>query len=212
MQALVITASTVAAQALFAHLFALSSPIKQPRDQVGSAKDAATVHNLDFRSAVSDERLSSAIKELNRRHLTLPIEGISADNLKGSFYEKRGDAVHEATDIPAARNTPVHAVEDGTIAKLFASRLGGNTIYQIDPSGQYVYYYAHLEKYEPSLKEGDRVKRGQIIGFVGTSGNAPPNTPHLHFSISILTNEKKWWQARALDPFEVFKSNKANTQ
>ncbi|MBX9951980.1 MAG: M23 family metallopeptidase [Candidatus Obscuribacterales bacterium] len=149
---------------------------------------------------------------MRTRHLLIPVEGVPADLLRGSFYEMRGSSAHKATDILAPRNTPVRAVEDGTIAKLFFSRFGGNTIYQTDPTGQYVYYYAHLEKYQPTLKEGDRVKRGQTIGFVGTSGNAPPNTPHLHFSISVLTKQKKWWQARALDPYEVFKSDKAKSQ
>lgn len=154
---------------------------------------------------VSDARVQLAIQDLRARHLLLPIDGISTEILKGSFYETRGDSKHGAVDILAPRNTPVRALEDGTIAKLFVSRFGGNTIYQIDPSGEYVYYYAHLEGYEPTIKEGGKVKRGQVIGFVGTSGNAPPNTPHLHLSISILTPEKKWWQAHAIDPYEIYK-------
>ncbi len=153
---------------------------------------------------LSKAQIGQAITDLRSRQLMLPIHGISAQQLKGSFYEMRGKSRHEATDILAARNTPVHAVEDGTIGKLFLSKFGGNTIYQIDPTGQYVYYYAHLERYEPSIKEGDKVKRGQVIGFVGTSGNAPPDTPHLHFCISIMTPEKKWWQAHAIDPYEIF--------
>lgn len=205
-------------QALFAQLIAQSSPIRgQAFAQSEKLEKEAGLENkrgkeskaIDIVALVSDAQIRSAIAELSARHLLLPIDGISADNLKGSFYEKRGDSVHEATDILAPRNTPIRALEDGTIAKLFLSRFGGNTIYQIDPSGKYVYYYAHLEKYEPNLKEGDKVKRGQIIGFVGTSGNAPPNTPHLHLSISVLTPDKKWWQARALDPYEVYKPNTA---
>ncbi len=157
-------------------------------------------------SSVPDTKVQSTIHVLRGRQLRLPVDGITSEVLKGSFNETRGDSRHEAVDILAPRNTPVHALEDGTIAKLFVSKFGGNTIYQLDPSGEYVYYYAHLEGYEPTIKEGDKVKRGQIIGFVGTSGNAPPNTPHLHLSISILTPEKKWWQARAIDPYEVYKS------
>ena len=104
----------------------------------------------------------------------------------------------------APRNTPVLAVEDGTVAKLFLSKAGGLTIYQFDPTSTYAYYYAHLERYEAGLSEGDRVKRGQRIGFVGTSGNAPPNTPHLHFAIFVLTDKKRWWDGRAVDPYVVF--------
>jgi len=160
---------------------------------------------MDILSLVPDSRVLSAIHDLRARHLILPIDGISTEILKGSFEEMRGESKHGAVDILAPRNTPVRALDDGTIAKLFVSRLGGNTIYQTDPTGEYVYYYAHLEGYEPTIKEGDQVKRGQVIGFVGTSGNAPPNTPHLHLSISILTPEKKWWQARAIDPYEIYK-------
>jgi peptidoglycan LD-endopeptidase LytH len=155
---------------------------------------------------VPDAKVQSSIHVLRSRQLRLPIDGITPAVLQGSFNEARGDSRHEAVDIAAPRNTPVHALEDGTIARLFVSQLGGNTIYQTDPTGEYVYYYAHLEGYEPTIKEGDKVKRGQVIGFVGTSGNAPPNTPHLHLSISILTPEKKWWHARAIDPYEVYKS------
>lgn len=154
---------------------------------------------------VSDEQVASAISDLRARHLQVPLDGIPVERFKGSFFEIRGETRHEATDIAAARNTPVRAVEDGTIEKLFLSKLGGNTIYQSDPSKKYVYYYAHLEGYEPSLTEGAKIKRGDIIGYVGTSGNAPPNSPHLHFSISILTPEKKWWKARAIDAYEVYK-------
>ncbi|MBX9950083.1 MAG: M23 family metallopeptidase [Candidatus Obscuribacterales bacterium] len=202
-QALTITMLAVAVQAFFAQILARSNPIGPSE----SASQSADIHLL-----VPDAQISAAIRDLCTRHLLIPVDGVPADALRGSFYEMRGSSAHEATDIPAPRNTPVRAVEDGTIAKLFFSRFGGNTIYQTDPTGQYVYYYAHLEKYQPTLKEGDRVKRGQTIGFVGTSGNAPPNTPHLHFSISVLTKEKKWWQARALDPYEVFKSDKAKSQ
>ena len=108
-------------------------------------------------------------------------------------------------DLLAPRNTPVHAVENGTIAKLFTSKAGGLTIYQFDPSGHFAYYYAHLERYADGLKDGQPVTQGQIIGYVGTSGNAPPNTPHLHFAVFELNADKHWWQGRAIDPYLVFK-------
>ena len=107
-------------------------------------------------------------------------------------------------DILAPRNTPVHAVEDGAIARLFNSKAGGITLYQFDPMGRFCYYYAHLERYAPGLREGQRVSRGDVIGYVGTSGNAPPNTPHLHFAIFELDADRRWWKGRALDPYEIF--------
>ena len=123
------------------------------------------------------------------------------------FGESRdaGGRAHEAVDILAARNTPVHAAEDGSIAKLFYSKAGGNTVYQFDPAGTVSYYYAHLERYADGLREGQPVKRGDVIGYVGTSGNAPANTPHLHFAVFQLGPDKRWWKGRPIDPYLVFK-------
>jgi murein DD-endopeptidase MepM/ murein hydrolase activator NlpD len=149
---------------------------------------------------------ANPISVLRDRKLMLPVPGVERDQLHGSFSERRGSTRrHEAIDILAPRNTPVVAVEDGRIARLFLSRDGGITVYQFDPGEQYVYYYAHLERYADGLREGDRVKKGQVIGYVGTSGNAPPGTPHLHFAIFKLTEEKKWWEGAPLDPFEVLR-------
>jgi murein DD-endopeptidase MepM/ murein hydrolase activator NlpD len=149
-----------------------------------------------------------AIDALRDRHLRLPIDDVGVESMKGHFDEHRageGGHVHEAADLLAPRNTPIHAVEDGTIAKLFLSKAGGRTIYQFDPSGRFCYYYAHLERYAAGLGDGQAVKRGDVIGYVGTSGNAPPNTPHLHFAIFVLGPEKHWWQGVAIDPYLVFK-------
>ncbi len=97
------------------------------------------------------------------------------------------------------------AVEDGTIAKLFNSKAGGNTLYQFDPGQQYSYYYAHLERYADGIKEGDRVQRGEVLGYVGTSGNAPRETPHLHFAVYRLTQEKHWWEGTPIDPYDILR-------
>jgi hypothetical protein len=93
----------------------------------------------------------------------------------------------------------------GTIAKLFFSKAGGITIYQFDPGGRRAYYYAHLERYAPGLHDGQVVSQGDVIGYVGTSGNAPPTTPHLHFGVFELNEDRHWWQGRAIDPYEVFR-------
>ena len=91
------------------------------------------------------------------------------------------------------------------IARLFYSKAGGITVYQFDPSERYCYYYAHLERYADGLNEGDRVKKGQVLGYVGTSGNAPKNTPHLHFAIFRLTAEKHWWEGTPIDPYDILR-------
>ena len=144
--------------------------------------------------------------DLRRRNLALPVLGTDRGTLRDSFDEARGGTRrHEAIDILAPRNTPIVAVENGTIAKLFRSDAGGITVYQFDPSATYVYYYAHLDHYAAGLTEGKLVRRGEIIGYVGVTGNAPKDTPHLHFAIFKLTAERKWWQGTPIDPYDVLK-------
>jgi murein DD-endopeptidase MepM/ murein hydrolase activator NlpD len=148
----------------------------------------------------------SSAAGLEDRDLLMPVEGIDAAQLTSQFGQPRGGSRrHEAIDLLAPRNAPVRAVENGTIARLFHSKAGGITIYQFDPTEQFCYYYAHLERYAPGLKEGDRVRRGQVIGYVGTSGNAPKDTPHLHFAIFRLTAEKRWWEGTPIDPYDVLR-------
>jgi len=149
---------------------------------------------------------ANPISDLRARHLTVPVQGLDRKDLRSSFDEQRGDGRrHEAMDILSPRNTPVLAVDDGTIAKLFTSKAGGLTVYQFDPDSVYAYYYAHLERYAPGIEEHQRIKRGDVIGYVGTSGNAPPDTPHLHFAIFKLTEAKQWWKGTAIDPFLVWR-------
>jgi murein DD-endopeptidase MepM/ murein hydrolase activator NlpD len=147
--------------------------------------------------------LQTDVDALRRHQLLLPVQGVRREQLRDSFSEGRAGHLHEALDIMAERGTPVLAVEDGRLAKLFFSAQGGNTVYQFDPAATYAYYYAHLERYADGLREGDPLRRGQVIGFVGTSGNAPANAPHLHFAIFRLTPEKHWWQGTAIDPYLV---------
>ena len=143
---------------------------------------------------------------LEERDFEMPVEGVMRESLTRQFDDPRGGSRrHEAIDILAPRNTPVKAVEDGTIARLFHSKAGGITIYQFDPSQQFCYYYAHLERYASGLKEGDAVRKGQVIGYVGTSGNAPDDTPHLHFAIFRLSAEKRWWEGTPIDPYDVLR-------
>ncbi len=146
----------------------------------------------------------ASIGDLAQRRLLVPVQGYRAQDLQNTFEDSRSNGrVHEAIDIIAPRNTPVVAVEEGKIAKLFQSNLGGLTIYQYDPSESYAYYYAHLERYADGLKEGDMVHRGQVIGYVGTTGNAGPDNPHLHFAISRLGPEKNWWKGTPVNPYEA---------
>jgi murein DD-endopeptidase MepM/ murein hydrolase activator NlpD len=148
----------------------------------------------------------TSASDLEDRDLLIPVEGIKAEQLTRQFSDERGGSRrHEAIDILAPRNTPVRAVEDGTVAKLFLSKAGGITVYQFDPSGDFCYYYAHLERYADGLREGQPVRKGQVLGYVGTSGNAPKNTPHLHFAIFRLTEAKRWWEGTAIDPYDALR-------
>lgn len=150
--------------------------------------------------------IKASIIELRRRHLIVPVAGATVEEMKGLFYQGRSGHMHNAVDLVAPRDTPVHAVEGGRIARLHNSAAGGITIYQTDPTERFVYYYAHLERYENDLKEGDEIRKEQVIGYVGTSGNAPPNLPHLHFQICRL-DQGSVFKGTPLDPYEVFRSD-----
>ena len=133
--------------------------------------------------------------------LTPPISELALKDLRDSFEEVHNGHRHEAIDIMEPRGTPVHAVVSGTIRKLFLSKPGGNTIYQFDEMEVYCYYYAHLDGYAKGLREGMRVERGDIVGFVGSTGNADPRAPHLHFAIFELGPERLWWRGKAVNPY-----------
>jgi len=177
----------------------VDSPVLQARPPAAAAPVATTGSSLARVAAAAPE-------DLARRTFEMPVEGVKPEQLVRSFEDRRsGSRAHEALDILAPRNTPVKAVEDGAIARLFESKAGGITIYQFDPTEQYCYYYAHLERYADGLHDGDKVRKGQVIGYVGTSGNAPKNTPHLHFAIFKLTAAKHWWEGTPIDPYDVLR-------
>jgi murein DD-endopeptidase MepM/ murein hydrolase activator NlpD len=182
-----------------------SVPRQQPVDEVrpepsvGPRRDGATI-------SANTRVFGSDMDDLRHRSLLVPVRGLDAEDLVSSFHDARGgNREHEAIDILAPRGTEVLAVENGKIAKVFSSKAGGLTIYQFDPSDKYVYYYAHLDRYVPGIKEGMMVRKGDVLGYVGTTGNAPENTPHLHFAISKLDPDKRWWGGTALDPFLVWR-------
>lgn len=136
--------------------------------------------------------------------LVVPVAGVSVAQLADTFDDARGgERRHEALDIMAPAGTPVLAVADGHVEKLFDSDRGGLTIYQFEPSGRYAYYYAHLQRYAPGLAEGQALRRGQVIGYVGSTGNADPAAPHLHFAIFLLGPEREWWRGTPVNPYPL---------
>jgi peptidoglycan LD-endopeptidase LytH len=144
---------------------------------------------------------SADVQYLAQRHLLIPVAGVKQQALHDNFNDSRGGRRHEAIDIMAPAGTPVLACDDGHIAKLFTSQRGGLTIYEYDPSRTYTYYYAHLSRYAAGLQEQAAVKRGQVIGYVGSSGDANAAAPHLHFAINRLPANKDWWQGAPIDPY-----------
>jgi peptidoglycan LD-endopeptidase LytH len=175
----------------------IEAPVERPGEDGSPAPTGTT-------GAAANE---SAIGRLRDEALTIPVEGVRRSALRDTFSETRGsNRAHEAIDIMAPRRTPVVGAQDGTIVKLFTSKAGGLTIYQFDTSQTFCYYYAHLDGYADGLQEGSRVRKGQLLGYVGSTGNASADAPHLHFAIFRLTPERQWWKGEPINPYPVLKS------
>lgn len=143
--------------------------------------------------------------EAGPRPLIVPVAGVDRTAMRDTFDEVRGNRRHEAIDILAPRGTPVIATDDGTVKKLFTSVPGGLTVYQFDPDERYCYYYAHLDAYAAGLHEGQLLRRGDVLGYVGTTGNAAKNTPHLHFALIRLDAERRWWKGSYVNPWPLLR-------
>jgi murein DD-endopeptidase MepM/ murein hydrolase activator NlpD len=160
--------------------------------------------DLPLRPSTAALPAGTSVPELPSGKLMVPVEGMALASIKDNFDQPRGaERHHEALDIMAPKGTRVVATADGKIVKLFTSKPGGLTVYQFDPSEKYAYYYAHLDRYADGLKEGMEIKRGDPIGYVGSTGNADPNAPHLHFAVFELTPEKQWWKGTPVDPYPL---------
>ncbi|NCW44543.1 MAG: M23 family metallopeptidase [Gemmatimonadaceae bacterium] len=151
--------------------------------------------------AITDDDLA----ELWRRQIMIPVEGVSRLALRDNYTAGRSNGkIHGALDILAPKGTPVMAAADHVIGRLFEGPIGGIVIYAYDDASQFVYYYAHLDRYRRGLAVGDRVAKGSVIGYVGTTGNAPPDTPHLHFQVMKRGRGRAWWDGPAINPFSYF--------
>jgi murein DD-endopeptidase MepM/ murein hydrolase activator NlpD len=141
---------------------------------------------------------------LRERGLLIPVKGIVASQLRDSFHDARGEGrLHHAIDIMAPEGTPVLAAADGVIRKLHTSDKGGVSLYEADSAGSYVYFYGHLQRYADEIYEGKAVRRGEVIGYVGDTGNAGSGNFHLHFGIS-KTAPGKWGGGEPINPFDLF--------
>ncbi|HXD33553.1 MAG TPA: peptidoglycan DD-metalloendopeptidase family protein [Pyrinomonadaceae bacterium] len=148
----------------------------------------------------------TAVAAPNPGLLIIPVAGVRADQLIDTFDAARTEGrVHDAIDIPAPSGTPVLATADGTIVKLFQSDRGGITIYQLSADQKFFYYYAHLARYAEGLAEGQVVKQGATIAYVGDTGNAGAGNYHLHFSIAVASDPKRWWDGVNINPYPLLK-------
>jgi len=139
-------------------------------------------------------------------HLIIPVAGVRSDQLRDTFSDARAEGrIHDAIDIPAPLGTPVVAAADGTIVKLFHSDRGGTTIYQLSTDSRFIFYYAHLDRYAEDLAEGHIARQGEIIAYVGDTGNAGAGNYHLHFSIAVVSDPKKYWQGVNINPYPLLK-------
>ena len=185
-----------------------AGPPVEPEPETRPALPAPT-HPLGFPrpGPIDGDSLAILVEVLRERDLEVPVEGVDPDNLRDDFDDLRsGSRTHQALDILAPRGTPVVAVEDGTIASLDPSQGGGGiVVYQFDPTGEFVYYYAHLDGFADGLAEGRTVEKGDVLGFVGTSGNAPPGTPHLHFAITKTGAPFLRYGGTPINPFDVLR-------
>jgi murein DD-endopeptidase MepM/ murein hydrolase activator NlpD len=162
---------------------------------------------LDSPTPQNDQALSKpAISEsyVGTLKLIIPVAGVKPDQLLDTFSDARSEGrVHDAIDIPAPAGTPVMATADGEIVKLFQSERGGTTIYQLSLDRKLVFYYAHLQRYTDGLVVAKLVKQGEVIGYVGDSGNAGAGNFHLHFSISIISDPKRYWEGTNINPYPL---------
>ena len=145
------------------------------------------------------------IEELHYRGLLVPVAGIDASRIPNTFNDARdGQRKHNAVDILAKRGTPVLSADDGTILKVGTNALGGNTVWAVDANRRFVYYYAHLDRWADGLRDGMALQRGDVLGYVGTTGNAPKDIPHLHFQLLRYTNDKRYYDGPPLNPLPFF--------
>lgn len=194
---------------------ALQAPAAAPAPSSQAAIDAALpaapvvptdLNELDLpvKPGAADSAALRTMPAMNGAKLGVPVAGIKYAALADNFKQPRGsERQHEALDIMAPTGSRVLAVADGKLVKLFNSKPGGLTIYQFDPTATWAYYYAHLDRYADGVKEGMLLKKGDLIGYVGVSGNADPKAPHLHFAVFELTPARQWWKGTSINPYPL---------
>ncbi|MFM9435259.1 peptidoglycan LD-endopeptidase LytH [Janthinobacterium sp. CG_23.3] len=180
----------------------LATTAQQPLATPAAAPQVGAVPQIADPSALP--AASTTASTASAAVLQMPVEGVTFAQLSDTFNQPRpGERRHEALDIMAPKGAKVLAAADGKVAKLFISKPGGVTLYQFDASEKFAYYYAHLDRYAPGVVEGKVLKRGELLGYVGTTGNADPAAPHLHFAVFELEPAKEWWKGAPQNPYPL---------
>lgn len=174
------------------------APLSAPSPEAPTPKPArATSERAPERDAF--------LSELYARGLLVPVQGIAASQIPDTFNDARdGARVHNAEDILAKRGTPVLSADDGSVLHVGKNTLGGNVIWTTDPSRRFAFYYAHLDRYAKGLHDGQQLSRGEVIGYVGTTGNAPKDTPHLHFQLLRIVKGTRYSEGPPINPLPFF--------
>ena len=183
----------IAALSLVSLAACLPVPVRTEYPPETRAPDSAAAPTRESVTRAPEAVLAS-------KALIIPVEGVDPSRVRDSYTAARGGRTHGAVDIMAPRGTPVIAADAGTIFRLRQNEAGGITIYQLDPEERFVYYYAHLDRYEKGLVEGMSIKKGDVLGFVGTTGNAPKDTPHLHFQVMLYRGRGQYWGGEPINP------------
>ncbi len=179
------------------------APLPEPPSE--SPSPASMPQPIDDRTLLSLPERDFSLDLLRERGLLVPVKGIAASQIPDTYDAPRdGARVHYAQDILAKRGTPVLAADDGAILHIGTNALGGNVIWTTDPTRRFAFYYAHLQKYAKGLHDGQQISRGDVIGYVGTSGNAPKDTPHLHFQVVRIVSGKRYSDGPPLNPLPFF--------
>jgi murein DD-endopeptidase MepM/ murein hydrolase activator NlpD len=189
----VLAAATACSRPVLYYPTPVAAPAPAPQPVAAATPSAPSAPS----SAPAD-----AAEYLAYRHLLLPVAGVDAGKLEDTFFEGRdADRVHRAIDILAPRGTPILSADDGKILRMSSNTLGGISMYTVDTQNRLVYYYAHMDHYNDAMSPGRGIVKGDTLGFVGTTGNAPKDTPHLHFQVMRWPADGKYWNGEPIDPF-----------
>ncbi len=191
-------------------------PTPEPAPAAPAAVPVVTATTASASPAATPRELATAAEGaeyLRERQIVMPVAGVDPSKLEDTFLAGRdGDRTHRAIDILAPRGTPILAADDGKILRMSNNTLGGITIYAVDTENRLVYYYAHLDHYNDAMSPGRAISKGDTLGYVGTTGNAPKDIPHLHFQVMRWPADGKYWNGDPIDPFQALGGGQRSQQ